>query len=105
MIHAPFSLPLGEYMLHEVSDTEDSFSADEDEACGGGGGEEAKKPPAPYIPLGPTIGEGEEKAAEGTTVDEEEEDKGDPEMAAVYLKRLLPVFAELFHTSLAPAFR
>lgn len=37
--------------------------------------------------------------------DEEEEDKGDPEMAPVYLKRLLPVLAEVFHSSLAPSLR
>lgn len=33
------------------------------------------------------------------------EDKGDPEMAPVYLQRLLPVFTEIYHSSLAPALR
>ena len=49
----------------------------------------------------PTGGEGAEKAGK----EEEEEDKGDPEMAPVYIKRLLPVMAEVFHSSLAPALR
>ena len=49
----------------------------------------------------PTGSEGAEKAGK----EEEEEDKGDPEMAPVYIKRLLPVMAEVFHSSLAPALR
>lgn len=34
-----------------------------------------------------------------------EDDKGDPEMAPIYIKRLFPVLAEVFHSSLAPAIR
>ena len=48
---------------------------------------------------------GEEKAGADKSGKEEEEDKGDPEMAPVYIKRLLPVLAEVFHSSLAPALR
>ena len=94
-------------MLRDGSDTDDSFSDDED----AGGGEEKEEPT--YIPLPsdtPTIStgadpaksleQGGEDGAEGKP-----EDKGDPEMAPVYLKRLLPVFADLFHSSLAPILR
>ena len=115
--------PSGEYMLREVSDTEDSFSADEEEeAIGGrgGGGDEGVKDTPPFIPLPPTSpsiteegsggveGEGaakKEGGGENTATEAAEEDKGDPEMAPVYLKRLLPIFTELFHSSLAPALR
>lgn len=102
-------------MLNEVSDTEDSFSGDEDDIAGGEEGE-AKEPsvPLPLTPLAPTITPGTDASASsegeggGTKKPEatnEEEDKGDPEMAAVYLKKLLPVFAELFHSSQAPPLR
>ena len=47
----------------------------------------------------------EEKSGAEKAGKEEEEDKGDPEMAPVYIKRLLPVLAEVFHSSLAPALR
>lgn len=33
------------------------------------------------------------------------DDKGDPEMAPMYLQRLLPTFTEIYHSSLAPALR
>ena len=105
-------------MLREVSDTEDSFSPDEEEEASGGGNEGVKDAP-PFLSLPPSSpsitaeasggdesakkkeGEGE-SAAEAEAA---EEDKGDPEMAPVYLKRLLPIFTELFHSSLAPALR
>lgn len=49
---------------------------------------------------------GKGKEAEGGGAKEEgPEDKGDPEMAPVYLRRLLPVFTEIYHSSLAPALR
>ena len=51
----------------------------------------------------PTVSE--EKTSTEKAGKEEEEDKGDPEMAPVYIKRLLPVMAEVFHSSLAPALR
>lgn len=42
-----------------------------------------------------------------TNKDEEEcnEPKGDPEMAPVYLKRLLPVFAQTFQHTMLPSIR
>ncbi len=36
---------------------------------------------------------------------ESPEDRGDPEMVPVYLQRLLPIFTEIYHSSLAPALR
>lgn len=122
MEHPPhYSLPppSGEYMLREVSDTEDSFSADEEEEATGGGDEGTKDTPL-FVPLPPTSPPVTEEASEGAEGDSAakkegggesgaaesaEEDKGDPEMAPVYLKRLLPVFTELFNSSLAPALR
>ena len=100
-------LPAGEYMLRDGSDTDNSFSDDEDAVSGGGG---EGKEEAAYIPLppdAPTISAGSDpaKPSEEGTDGQSEEDKGDPEMAPVYLKRLLPVFAELFHSSLAPIVR
>lgn len=53
--------------------------------------------------------EEEEKKKEGKGAKEVEvggpEDKGDLEMAPVYLQRLLPIFTEIYHSSLAPALR
>lgn len=88
---------------------------------GGGGGEGGKSDTIPvYVPLPvevPTItssagmeeGKIEKKKAgeegEKETATTSEEEKGDPEMAPVYLKKMLPVFAELFHSSLAPTLR
>lgn len=94
-------------MLRDGSDTDNSFSDDEDAVSGGGG--EAKEE-ATFIPLppdAPTISTSSDpaKPSEEGTDGQSEEDKGDPEMAPVYLKRLLPVFAELFHSSLAPIVR
>ena len=123
--------PEGEYMLHDGSDSEDSFSDDGEGEEGDGGrgrgaeGEEAEKSDTipVYVPLSleaPTItsseggAEKEEKKEEGEEGEGEEgvaaaaageEDKGDPEMAPVYLKKMLPVFAELFHSSQAPTLR
>jgi len=97
-------------MLRDGSDTDDSFSDDGDAGSGEGG--EGKEEPT-YIPLPsdtPTISTGgdpaktsEQGGEDGT--DGKPEDKGDPEMAPVYLKKLLPVFADLFHSSLAPILR
>ncbi len=100
-----------------MSDTEESFSGDEEDEAGGGEGED--KEPAHLLPLLPSSSEptitpetevvagmegegGGTKKPEGTS---EEEDKGDPEMAPIYLKKLLSIFAELFHSSLAPPLR
>ena len=93
-------------MLRDGSDTDNSFSDDEDAVSGGG----ELKEEATYIPLppdAPTISTGSDpaKPSEEGTDGQSEEEKGDPEMAPVYLKRLLPVFAELFHSSLAPIVR
>ena len=52
--------------------------------------------------------EEKDKKKEGKGQDSKEEgpeDKGDPEMAPVYLQRLLPIFTEIYHSSLAPALR
>ena len=124
-------------MVHADSDTEDSFSADED---GGGssriiGMSKGMDPASPLIQTSPgdntdaaakasseTEEGGEEEGGEqgeGATAkdnsngeggrcngsDGKEEDRGDPEMAPVYLRRLLPIFTEIYHSSLAPALR
>ena len=50
----------------------------------------------------------ETKAKDGKESVEDEspaEDRGDPEMAPIYLQRLLPIFTEIYHSSLAPALR
>jgi E3 ubiquitin-protein ligase HECTD1 len=53
--------------------------------------------------------EGEKKeggeAKEDVAEEKGPDDKGDSEMAPVYLQRLLPVFTEIYHSSLAPALR
>ena len=118
--HVCVSTPaIGEYMLHG-SDSEDSFTDDgeeEEEGRGrgaegeGGGGEGEGERILPSLPSGPTIsgggvegeGRGGEGDKEGSGVSDEE--KGDPEMAPIFLKKMLPVFAELFHSSLAPTLR
>ena len=125
-------LPIaGEYMLHDGSDSEDSFTDDgegeegergrEAERRERGGGRETEKegeksdtilPSGPLSTSSAVGGEGKGGGAEGegkgggekeTGVSEEE--RGNPEMAPVYLKKMLPVFAELFHSSLAPTLR
>ena len=109
-------------MLRDASDTDDSFSTDEDKASTSGGTRglvvvegDGDTPAVISVPTDtltsatpPASGEKEEEKKEeedspdgGTT----EEDTGDPEMAPIYLKRLLPVFTELFHSSLAPPLR
>lgn len=122
-------------MLHDGSDSEDSFTDDGEgeegegrrgagaEGRGGderGGGEEEKSDTIPvYVPLSleaPTItssggmeeGRMEKAGGEGAEGEKEtatSEEKGDPEMAPVYLKKMLPVMADLFHSSLAPTLR
>lgn len=126
---------------NDGSDTDDSFSNDEEENVG-------ETPPS--IPSGSVVGgdhtplisvssdgkitpvesgsttigqpeeaKGDEKKKDGKAkegggggggkgVEEEEEgpeDKGDLEMAPIYLQRLLPIFTEIYHSSLAPALR
>ena len=49
--------------------------------------------------------EGKGVAKEGVAEVGGPEDKGDLEMAPVYLQRLLPIFTEIYHSSLAPALR
>lgn len=36
---------------------------------------------------------------------ESKEPKGDPEMAAIYLKRLMPVFCHTFQSTMLPSIR
>ena len=50
-------------------------------------------------------GNGKVKDGKGTEEEEGPEDKGDLEMAPIYLQRLLPIFTEIYHSSLAPALR
>ena len=114
-------------MLRDGSDSEDSFSGDDDpppserEASTSelipmsqasvsitgdapsdtAPGEETKGEAADKE--GIANKEGEETQA-GESVDAPE-DKGDPEMAPIYLKKMLPIFTELFHSSLAPPLR
>ncbi len=103
--------PSGEYMLRDVSDTDDSFSADEGDNTSASArtptiepGDQSKSLIAP--PGSSTITIDTKDATKVETEDPElPEDSGDPEMAPVYIKRLLPVFAELFHSSLAPPLR
>ena len=125
-------------LCDDGSDTDDSFSADEE-------GESAPRPSSTsvgldstsFIPLssdssagnmtssaasaegaGQILNQGEavqkeeeEKKKEGKVDSKENEesegpeDKGDPEMTPVYLKRLLPIFTEIYHSSLAPTLR
>ncbi len=131
------------------TDTEDSFSGDEEnEDSGGvrvqldqayqliqasvasGSDAAAATKPADGKAEGGEAGEGgrgkqdsggsEEQGEEATTTSKKEggssngggsnssgkeEDVGDPEMTPVYLKRLLPIFTEIYHSSLAPPLR
>ncbi len=103
---------VGEYMLRDVSDTDDdSFSGEEEDTTASARtptiepSDQSRSLIAP-----PATGTISTETKEAVKVESEEsevteEDKGDPEMAPLYLKRLLPVFAELFHSSLAPPLR
>ena len=130
--------------MHGDSDTEDSFSGDEDNEDGviriqldtSSRLIQTSSVDAPSKPVNADteIGEGEQgegknKQGGGENGEEQgteasastskkdsssgggsdssgkEEDVGDPEMAPVYLKRLLPVFTEIYHSSLAPPLR
>ncbi|XP_077179156.1 E3 ubiquitin-protein ligase HECTD1 isoform X9 [Paroedura picta] len=53
------------------------------------------------------VNKGDEKKKKDSNKDEEEsnEPKGDPEMAPIYLKRLLPVFAQTFQQTMLPSIR
>ncbi|XP_070612108.1 E3 ubiquitin-protein ligase HECTD1 isoform X11 [Erythrolamprus reginae] len=53
------------------------------------------------------VNKGDEKKKKDANRDEEEsnEPKGDPEMAPIYLKRLLPVFAQTFQQTMLPSIR
>ncbi|XP_060257729.1 E3 ubiquitin-protein ligase HECTD1 isoform X10 [Ovis aries] len=53
------------------------------------------------------VNKGDDKKKKDTNKDEEEcnEPKGDPEMAPIYLKRLLPVFAQTFQQTMLPSIR
>ena len=111
-------------MLHDESDSDDSFSADEDDennasprtpttATSEGQSDQSGSvialPSDGKITSEPKAEGGGEEAGKNDTEEssetQEDLDKGDPEMAPIYLKRLLPVFTELFHSSLAPPLR
>ncbi|XP_041710734.1 E3 ubiquitin-protein ligase HECTD1 isoform X6 [Coregonus clupeaformis] len=53
------------------------------------------------------VNKGEDKKKKDVNKEEEEasEPKGDPEMAPIYLKRLLPVFAQTFQQTMLPSIR
>lgn len=53
------------------------------------------------------VNKGDEKKKKDLNKEEEEgsEPKGDPEMAPIYLKRLLPVFAQTFQQTMLPSIR
>nr|XP_028577072.1 E3 ubiquitin-protein ligase HECTD1 isoform X10 [Podarcis muralis] len=53
------------------------------------------------------VNKGDEKKKKDSNKDEEEsnEPRGDPEMAPIYLKRLLPVFAQTFQQTMLPSIR
>lgn len=113
-------------MLRDCSDSEDSFSGDDDPPPSAS---VRDREPSELIPTSQaTVSITEEEPPQTTPTDEsvdradkttgsnkegEEEgqeedapeDKGDSEMAPVFLKKMLPVFTELFHSSLAPPLR
>ncbi len=102
----------GEYMLRDVSDSDDSFSPDEADNTSASARTPTIEPPGDQSdsliapPASSTITMDTKEVAKVESEDPEvPEDSGDPEMGPVYLKRLLPVFAELFHSSLAPPLR
>lgn len=110
-------------MVRDGSDSEDSFSGDDDPPPAGARDGE----PSELIPMSQAsvsiTGDPPSDETKGEVADKEEtvkkeneegqeeesadapEDKGDPEMAPVYLKKMLPIFTELFHSSLAPPLR
>lgn len=53
------------------------------------------------------VNKGDEKKKKDVNKEEEEssEPRGDPEMAPIYLKRLLPVFAQTFQQTMLPSIR
>lgn len=46
-----------------------------------------------------------DKKADGADAEESLEPKGDPEMAPIYLKRMLPVFCNTFQSTMLPSIR
>lgn len=118
-------------MLKDISESEDSFVDEEEKTPtvgtkGDVGGAEGREKGSVGSLLGPTIlshgdqGEikleapqqrqgkeetpqGKEEAVQSSEEQKEDGGKGDPEMAVVYIKTFLPVFADLFHTSQAAA--
>lgn len=53
------------------------------------------------------VNKGDDKKKKDVNKEEEEnsEPRGDPEMAPVYLRRLLPVFAQTFQQTMLPSIR
>ena len=116
-------------MLRDCSDSEDSFSGDDEPPPASvrdrepseliptsqasvsiTGDDPARTTPTDEskgdVPTDETEETAENKEGEEEGKEEDApEDKGDPEMAPVYLKKMLPVFTELFHSSLAPPLR
>jgi len=68
---------------------------------------------ATVVPPSPTSteiveGEIEKEKKEDSTIEEKEESnepKGDPEVAPIYLKQLLPVFTNVFQSTMLPSVR
>lgn len=53
------------------------------------------------------VNKGDDKKKKDVNKEEEEssEPRGDPEMAPIYLRRLLPVFAQTFQQTMLPSIR
>lgn len=66
-------------------------------------------PPSPTTnpPEAPQVESGSEKKEDSTKEEKEEsnEPKGDPEVAPIYLKQLLPVFTNVFQSTMLPSVR
>lgn len=68
---------------------------------------------ATVVPQSPTStevveGEIEKEKKEDSTIEEKEESnepRGDPEVAPIYLKQLLPVFTNVFQSTMLPSVR
>ena len=68
----------------------------------------AVAPPTPPITAEAPQGDPDKEKKEDSTIEEKEESnepKGDPEVAPIYLKQLLPVFTNVFQSTMLPSVR